>query len=143
MFYEDEYEIKQTKGTPDKIGKGLSQYRMIDRLGRLQTNTGVDRIAQSIRNILETPIGSRFFMPSFGSKVLQLVHEPNDYILKNLTVLYVTEAISTWEPRVAVQEVLVDTDTDPEICYVQVLYKVKGMNNVQAVVYSFRRENSG
>ena len=52
---------------------------MFDGIGRTQINTGIDRLVQSMRNIIDTPLGSRFFLPSFGSR--ELIFEQNDFIL--------------------------------------------------------------
>lgn len=59
-----------------------------------------DVIWSSIVNILLTPIGTRIMIPEFGSRVPELVFEPNDDLLQAQARIYIFEAIQKWEPRV-------------------------------------------
>jgi phage baseplate assembly protein W len=142
VFYGDLEDVREEITIPDMVGKGLSEFGMINGLGQLVTNTGKDRVVQSIRNILETPLGTRFFLPSFGSRLNEVIFEPNDYILKDLVALYIRQALETWEKRIEIKEIAIDVDSDPNICYVRLLFKIKGVSAVQSLDYSFNRSVS-
>lgn len=69
-----------------------------------------DVIWSSIVNILLTPLGSRIFLPTFGSLVAELVFEPNDEQLASLGRRYVIDALVQWEPRIRVLSASVERD---------------------------------
>lgn len=68
--------------------------------GRVPLETGVELIRKSIVMILAWPYGTRFFLNEFGSRVEELLEEPNDDILQNIAQTFIADAISLWEPRV-------------------------------------------
>ena len=70
-------------------------------------------IWSSILMILMTPRGLRLYDPTFGSRLLELVFEPNDGALITLATHYVTDAIeSSGEDRVIVREVNVSVSEE-------------------------------
>lgn len=69
-----------------------------------------DVIWSSIVNILLTPLGSRIYLPTFGSLLAELVFEPNDDQLMALGRRYVIDAIVQWEPRVRILSAEVGRD---------------------------------
>ena len=62
-------------------------------------------IAQSITMILATTPGERVMRPEYGSRLQELVFQPNDATTAGLAIQYVKEAISRWEPRIRVEYV--------------------------------------
>lgn len=140
MFYQDLDGEFVVADDTDVVGRGLREFGMFDSFGQTQTNTGQERVVQSMRNIIQTPLGSRFFLPSFGSRVSELVFEPNDFILRDLIALYIKEAIKNWEPRVVVEEVLVDTESSEEVCSVMINYRLKDRGDINNFVYSLNRD---
>lgn len=59
----------------------------------------------SILNILLTPLGTRIMLPEFGSRLTELVFEPNDEMLEDIAKAYIADALVRWEPRVRVARV--------------------------------------
>lgn len=90
-------------------------------------------IEQSIENILETPIGSRFFQPEFGSNILNMIYEP--LTEDNALVLFfmIVEAIRKWEPRVEVDPVQsrVTINRDDYEYVVAIVYRIVKSNKVR------------
>lgn len=88
------------------LGKGIKfPFRFYERTGGTQESESLDRIRESIIQILETRLGERLKRPDFGSKVKDLVFEQNDAVLKGLLRYHVVEAIKRWEKRVVVMDV--------------------------------------
>lgn len=73
--------------------------------------SGIDHVRQSIIDILTTPIGSRVMRREYGSRIWDLVDKP--MVPATILDIYAAtvEAIATWEPRVAVLEVLLNAQT--------------------------------
>ena len=67
---------------------------------------GSAHLAQSIRDILVTPIGSRVMRRDYGSELYQLVDQP----VHDGTVLRLfaatAKALRRWEPRVRIERVV-------------------------------------
>ncbi len=66
-------------------------------------------IEKSIDRILSTPLGSRVMEPTFGSELYLLIDKRLDDEWKLLFIKYVFEAIDTWEKRVKIQNVNLNT----------------------------------
>lgn len=124
----------------DKVGRGLKLDGMISpRLGSLDDNTGIERINQSIKCILSTRIGERFFLPDFGSKLHLLLFERNNYILQDLADLYVREALKLWEPRITVVNVTIPPSSEDNIMPISITYTLTNTNKLVNYVYPFIR----
>ncbi|MCM1220754.1 MAG: GPW/gp25 family protein [Lachnospiraceae bacterium] len=122
------------------IGTGMQMTKPFNaNTGGIVTNTGADRLHQSIFYILSTIPGERFFLPEFGSKLYLLLFEPNDYILRDMIQVYVKEALDRWEPRITVLSVEVQEEDD-NIVPVVISFRIKATNMVDNYVYPFRRE---
>jgi phage baseplate assembly protein W len=66
-----------------------------------------EHIAQSIGDILSTPIGTRVMRPEYGSRMPRLLDMPMNQAWKLEVYVSVTEALRKWEPRITVRQVRV------------------------------------
>jgi hypothetical protein len=69
-----------------------------------QCVTGLEELAQAIRIIVSTPLGSLPHRPDFGCDLTRFVDMPQT-IARALIIREVSEAIAHWEPRVKVSSV--------------------------------------
>lgn len=123
-----------------RIGEGIQMPMPFSSVtGGVQTNNENNRIHQSIYYILSTIPGERFFLPEFGSKLHLCVFEPNDHILNDLIKLYVTEALTKWEPRITVLAVEPRAETEDNILPVFISYRINSTNIQDNYVYPFNR----
>ena len=67
-------------------------------------------IARSVRNIVFTSPGEKFFQPTFGSRVSELLFDNMDEVSALSIKDEITNSIERFEPRVSLQEVLVNPD---------------------------------
>ena len=132
----------------DFLGKGLRfPFAFQKRSGGAQvsTVTSVDHahIHESILQILGTRPGERFMNPEFGSRLKDLVFEPNDSVLKGLLRYYVIDAIERWEKRVYVTDVTFDDSpetVDANTIPVRISYRVIDTQVEGNLVWPFCRE---
>ena len=132
----------------DFLGKGLRfPFAFQKRSGGAQvsTVTSMDHahIHESILQILGTRPGERFMNPEFGSRLKDLVFEPNDSVLKGLIRHYVIDAIERWEKRVYVTDVSFDESpeaTDAHTLYVRISYRVIDTQVEGNLVWPFCRD---
>lgn len=74
----------------------------------------VDLVNSSIKFILNTQIGEYITLPDFGSELPNDLFEPNDFVLEALVVRHASDALTRWEPRIAVLGIR-STSTDSEV----------------------------
>lgn len=130
------------------IGKGFSLTDMFyyeESDGEWKTNviTGTEKINESIKAILSTRVGERFFMPQFGSKLYTINFQQNSYISCDLAVVYVKEALLNWEKRIVVDSVDVTMDFDSNQVLISVSYHIKNSNVQGSYVYPYNIGSDG
>lgn len=72
------------------------------------TVTDAAAINNSIKNILLTPRGSMPGKPTFGSRIHEVLFSNIDYITKDIMKNFIQEALSKWEPRIIVLDVIIE-----------------------------------
>jgi phage baseplate assembly protein W len=83
-------------------------------------------IARSIRNIVLTQPGEKFFNPFFGSEVKNSLFENFDDITSITIKNEIENSIQNYEPRVELIEVNVIPDYDNNTFNVTIIYRVIG-----------------
>ena len=66
---------------------------------------GTDHLAQSIADILSTPIGTRIMLRDYGSLLFSLIDQPLNAATTMLLRAATAVAIRRWEPRIRVAQV--------------------------------------
>lgn len=83
-----------------------------------------DSVKRSIRNILLTDKGERFFNPTFGSDIRKMLFEnfspANDQVVADL----IKTAIGNHEPRANVIDVNVSGNPDQNSMYINIVFSV-------------------
>jgi len=119
------------------LGTGL-QYPITLPNGKGVLVSDIELINQSIDIILSTPIGTRLFLPEFGSRISEVFFEPNDSVLTDYLVLFIHEALAIWETRIKVlkvQSVVQGTEIVSTINY-----RVLSSNEVASYIYPFYKK---
>jgi len=122
------------------LGTGWSFPPRPDGRGGMALVSDAEKIEQSIRIILSTPIGQRVMRPTFGSRLHELVFAPLNPETLGLAELYVEEALTFWEPRIDVLEVTARSDPNqPSLLLVGIDYRIKATHDQRSLVYPFYR----
>ena len=85
-------------------------------------------IARSIRNIVFTLPGEKFFNASFGSRITESLFDNIDEITATIIVDEIRESIETYEDRVQLIDVLADTNFENNSFDVTITYEIIGRN---------------
>ena len=83
-------------------------------------------IARSLRNIVFTTPGEKFFNQSFGSRITESLFENIDEITSTIIVDEIRQSIDNYEPRVEVDDVKAFPDYDNNSFDVTITYDVIG-----------------
>ena len=83
-------------------------------------------IARSVRNIVFTTPGEKFFNQSFGSRITESLFENIDEITATIIVDEIRQSIDNYEPRVEVDDVKAFPDYENNSFDVTITYDVIG-----------------
>ena len=86
-------------------------------------------IARSIRNIVFTQPGEKFFNPEFGSRVSESLFEIVDQVSTIAIRDEIRSSIINYEPRVNLLDVLVNPNPDENEMNVTIKYEIVGIDN--------------
>lgn len=122
------------------VGRGFTFPIQIGSQGGVALTTEVDEIMQAIRIILSTTPGQRVMRPNFGSRLYELILEPNDRQTASLAERYVREALAMWEPRINVMTVMAlpdDSHHMGSVLQLHIDFQIKATNDKRSLVYPF------
>jgi phage baseplate assembly protein W len=80
--------------------------------GDVMKKTGIEAIKRSVRNLILTNFYDRPFRSYIGSGALKLLYENMNPITANFLNNAIREVVENYEPRVRVDNVIVDFDYD-------------------------------
>jgi len=129
----------QTKKLPDLFSdflNDLTPHPITKDLGRVKNDQA---IKQSMKNIVLTSLGERFFQPTIGSDVYNSLFEPNDIIMEENLRNAVTNALRFHEPRVNVIQVIVSSFPEEDRVALNVIFSIINSIQVQNLNLILRR----
>ena len=114
----------------ERVSKGFKDISMTFQSNPLNSDLiaikNENAIARSLRNIVFTTPGEKFFNESFGSKITESVFENIDEINATVIADEIREAIDIYEPRVELDSVKAYPDFDNNGFDVIITYDVVG-----------------
>ncbi len=122
----------------DFIGRGILFPLRVDQSGGIALGSGTDDIDASIRMAIITAPGERVMRPQFGCRIWDLLFEPINANTLGLMAEAVRETVSQWEPRVTLEDVVVEPDpTSPARVLIDLRYRVRTTNDRRNLVFPF------
>jgi phage baseplate assembly protein W len=116
----------------ERISKGFKDLSMTFQVNPLNYDLialkNETAIARSLRNLVLTAKGERFFNPSLGSGVSRLLFENIDNFTAREIKSEVEYTINTFEPRVRLIDVVVNPNYDDNEFNVTITYQIVGIN---------------
>ena len=85
-------------------------------------------ISRSIRNLVFTLPGEKPFQPDVGSNVSRLLFENLDLLTADSIRREIENTINNYEPRVELNEVIVDPNYDENVFDVVIKYYITGLD---------------
>lgn len=121
----------------DFLGKGFAFPLQTNQRGGISVSKHEEKIKESILTILGTQYNERVMRPDFGCNLKSLLFAPNNTSTANLARHYVEEGLTKWEPRIALDEVIVENDNSENKLLIHVSYRIKSTNEPGNLVYPF------
>ncbi len=120
------------------VGSGWAFPLRTDATGRIGLVSGTREIEESMRLILGTAPGERPMRPEFGCAVHDYVFAPADASTAGDIAHAVRVALTRWEPRIDLGDVVVRFDAvDAGVLYVDIEYSIRGTNDPRNLVFPF------
>ena len=95
-------------------------------------------VREAVRIILETNRGERVMRPDFGAGLRDFLFEPINQTTLALIRHRVEESLITWEPRIRVEEItLQSADSERTRIDITIEYVVRATNTFYNLVYPF------
>ena len=123
--------------TDDFIGRGFPFPLRIDERGSMALVGGIEELERSMTVVISTAPGERPFRPRFGCRIWELMFEPINEATMGLMEMYVEEALRMWEPRVDVEQILVEPASVDGAVMISISYVVRATNDRRNLVYPF------
>jgi uncharacterized protein len=126
--------------TNDILGTGWAFPPNADGRGGIALVSDTEKIEQSIKIILMTPIGQRVMRPTFGSRLNELIFMPANAETFGLAEMYVQDALTFWEPRIQVLDVTASSEPQRRnVIMIHIRYRIKSTHDERSLVYPFYR----
>ncbi|NJO78512.1 MAG: GPW/gp25 family protein [Cyanobacteria bacterium RM1_2_2] len=128
----DEFESRQPH-----LGKGWAFPLRTSVQGGIQLIEEAQKVRESIWIILRTGLGERVYRPTFGSRLSELNFAPLNNKTLLLIRLHVQEALTAWEPRIILDDILTDPDPVQGKIDIIIQYRLKQYPDSFNFVYPF------
>jgi phage baseplate assembly protein W len=116
----------------ERISKGFKDISMTFQVNPLNYDLidlkNESAIARSVRNLVFTLPGERFFNENLGSKVSRSLFENMDEISASVIQDEITNTINNYEPRVNLIDVIVSPNYDENEFNVTINYRIVGID---------------
>jgi phage baseplate assembly protein W len=116
----------------ERVSRGFKDVSMSFQVNPLTydliTISNETAIARSIRNLILTQTGERFFNEELGSEIKRALFNNMDIISADAVKSQISTVINAYEPRVELIEVLVEPDFDNNTFNVSISYRIIGID---------------
>lgn len=116
----------------ERVSQGFKDLSMSFQINPLNSDLIVIKnataIARSVRNIVYTLPGEKFFNPSFGSNITASLFENVDDLSSSVIENEIRNSINNYEPRVKLIDVITNADPDNNAFNVTLKYDIIGAN---------------
>jgi phage baseplate assembly protein W len=113
------------------LGKGIVFPIQLTGQGLPVISNGADLIKSSIFMILSCPTKQRILLPEFGSRLEEVLEEPNDDLLTGLAKHFIVDSLSKWEPRIRIIDVSIERLQEASLdIRLQYQVKISGIEDV-------------
>lgn len=121
------------------IGGGITFPIEVNSKGSVDVMSNNVLLRSSIKNILYWPTSQRFFNEQFGSRIFDVLEEPNDNIGKALVRTFIFEALNRWEKRILVKDTKI-LNSDHQVINIEITYEIRSTRTEETMVFPFYKE---
>jgi len=102
--------------------------------------TPQQQVHENLKTLLLTRIGERYMQPTYGTRLLEIIFQPNTYELKPEIEDILVESINFWLPYILIDSIDITTaEDDPNLPYqirVSILYSVQNFEEKTITIFA-------
>lgn len=111
--------------------------------GTVKMSENETDIEESLRILLSTRVGERIMHPAYGCNLEEMVFESMNLTLKTWLADLIENAILYFEPRIDLEDVMIDSSAENEgLLLIELLYKVRSTNSRYNYVFPFYKNEA-
>ena len=77
-----------------------------------------DQAFENLKTLLLTKKGERYLQPTFGTRLLYVLFEPNTELIKEQIETIITQPVSFWLPYITIEDIdIVTAEENPDLYY--------------------------
>lgn len=118
----DKYSLEQKK--TEIYSDFLNSFEQNPLTGLLARVTNEESVKQSLKNIILTNVGERFYDSNKGSKIKQSLFELYDPGTIEIIQIQLSEAIAAYEPRAIIQNIRLQEGIERNGYYVTLIFSI-------------------
>jgi len=118
------------------IGSGIIFPIKLNQRGRPEIIGDKTLIEASITMVLNWRIRTRYFNEAFGSRLEDILEEPDDSITKALLRFFINESIAKWEKRVDIGKIDLFSP-GPNRIDARLFYRIKNTKDEDVMIFPF------
>lgn len=122
--------------TNNFIGSGIIFPLEINTEGRPDYVNDNRLIISSINMILNWPKNVRYFNENFGSRIAELLDEPNDGVANTLLRAFIVEALGTYEKRIILQSITI-VNYDIFKVNIELIYTIRNTQVEETLIFPY------
>jgi len=89
----------------------------------------VEAVQNSINNMFLFTKGERIIQPNYGNSLYEYLYEPVNELTAKKLGQAILSMFELWEPRVTIDNILIDPQPDDNTFYVEVSYTIPSLGN--------------
>lgn len=125
----------------DYLGQGLKFPFAVDVFGRIALQNDAELVKQSLEILFSEPEGTELMREHYGSKIRDVLFEPNDAVARGLLDYYIVDAINKWERRIQLVDIRYDQPPQtPALINCIIFYIIKQSSEIDSFIFPFYRE---
>lgn len=118
------------------IGVGLSNLNTIFST----VYTVPQQARENLKSLLLTRIGERYMQPTYGTRLLEIIFQPNTYELKPEIEDILVEPINFWLPYILIDTIKITTaEDDPSLMHqieISILYSIQNFGTNTITIFA-------
>ena len=123
------------------LGQGIKYPHVINTFGRIDYESDINLIKQSLAILFSTPLGTEFYREHYGSDIRLAMFEPNDAVTRSLLDYYLVDAVARWERRISVVDVeYQQPGSQPDLINCTIIFQIRQSSEIDSFVFPFYRE---
>lgn len=121
----------------DVLGSGITwPITLVN--GRPPIETGKPLIQSSMKIVIQWPLFTRVMLGQFGSRINEILEEPNDNTQKQLMTTFFKDSLTMWEKRIEFIGINFEDNNMDEL-KVRVFYRIITQANIDSFIFPFRK----